>query len=350
MGGIDMRILHKCDKNTMTWTVRQLNNNYKTGEITYENAVQRGYEWKNDRQSELILSVILNKPIPQIFVTRNDGEEYSAMDGKQRCLTLIKFLNDEFALSDISTVEVEEDNGDVVEKDLNGLYYSELDEVFQNAIQDASLEFVIINNATEDEQCDYFFLLNNGKPLSAMTKTRVKAASRDVITRLGDHELFKNALTAKAFERYTNEDIVVKSWTILHQEEPSLETAKIRKMTETVEIPADDEKELKECFNRIMSAHQLIDDKKVAKRILTRTHMISIMRIAKESIVDGISEKDFTKWAEMFFSGKRSATISSVYNSAAGSGSARKDAVMKRLNELDKSYHSYFKNINASVA
>lgn len=345
-----MRILHKCDKNTMTWTVRQLINNYKTGEITFENAVQRGYEWKNDRQSELILSVILNKPIPQIFVTRNDGEEYSAMDGKQRCLTLIKFLNDEFALSDISTVEVEEDNGDVVEKDLNGLYYSELDEVFQNAIQDASLEFVIINNATEDEQCDYFFLLNNGKPLSAMTKTRVKATSRNVITRLGDHELFKNALTSKAFERYTNEDIVVKSWIVLHNEEPSLETAKIRKMMETIEISSDDEKELNKCFDRILSVHKLIDDKKVAKRILTRTHMISIMRVVRESIIDDISEDDLMRWATVFFSGKRSATISSVYNSAAGSGSARKDAVMKRLTELDKNYHSYFKDINTDVA
>ena len=345
-----MRILHKCDKNTMTWTVRQLINNYKTGEITFENAVQRGYEWKNDRQSELILSVILNKPIPQIFVTRNDGEEYSAMDGKQRCLTLIKFLNDEFALSDISTVEVEEDNGDVVEKDLNGLYYSELDEVFQNAIQDASLEFVIINNATEDEQCDYFFLLNNGKPLSAMTKTRVKAVSKNVITRLGNHELFKNALTAKAFERYTNEEIVAKSWAILYQEEPSLETAKIRKLMETVEISSEEEKELRECYDRIWAVHQLIDDHKVAKRILARTHMISVMRVIKESISDGTSEKDFAKWAETFFSGKRSPTMSSIYNSAAGRGPAHKHAVMKRLNELDKSYHSYFKNINASVA
>ena len=40
--------------------------------------------------------------------------------------------------------------------------------------------------------------------------------------------------------------------------------------------------------------------------------------------------------------GKKSATISSIYNSAAGAGSARKDAVMKRLIELDKSYDNYF--------
>jgi len=31
-----------------------------------------------------------------------------------------------------------------------------------------------------------------------------------------------------------------------------------------------------------------------------------------------------------------------IYNSAAGAGSARKDAVTKRLIELDKSYDDYF--------
>ena len=160
-----MKILNKCDKNNMEWTVRKLKNNYASGVITFDNAVQRGYEWKVDRQSEFILSVILDKPIPPIYVTRNNGEEYSAIDGKQRSLTLIKFLNDEFELNGISTVEVETDEGDVIDVDLNGLRYSDLDEVFQNAIQDAALSFVIINNPTDDQVCDYFYLLNNLKKL-----------------------------------------------------------------------------------------------------------------------------------------------------------------------------------------
>lgn len=337
-----MKILNKCDKNNMEWTVRKLKNNYASGVITFDNAVQRGYEWKVDRQSEFILSVILDKPIPPIYVTRNNGEEYSAIDGKQRSLTLIKFLNDEFELNGISTVEVEDDNGNVNDVDLNGLYYSDLDEIFQNAIQDAALSFVIINNPTDDQVCDYFYLLNNGKPLSAMTKTRVKAVSRETITKLGNHELFKNALTAKALARYTNEDIVVKAWAVLHQEEPSLETAKIRKVTENIKITNDDVIQLTNCFDRILEVHKMIEDKKIAKRILTRTHMISIMRVVNRSVDDGVSTTEFKRWFVTFFAGKKSATISSIYNSAAGAGSARKDAVMKRLIELDKSYDNYF--------
>lgn len=337
-----MKILNKCDKNNMEWTVRKLKNNYASGVITFDNAVQRGYEWKVDRQSEFILSVILDKPIPPIYVTRNNGEEYSAIDGKQRSLTLIKFLNDEFELTGISTLEVEDDDGEVIDMDLNGMYYSDLDEIFQNAIQDAALSFVIINNPTDDQVCDYFYLLNNGKPLSAMTKTRVKAVSRETITRLGGHELFKNALTTKAFERYTNEDIVVKSWVVLHQEEPSLETPKIRKITENIEITSDDEIELTNCFDRILEVYGMIEDKKVARRMITRTHMISIMRVVKRSIDEGVAAKEFMEWFVTFFKGGRSATVSSIYNSASTSGSGRKEAVMKRLMELDKSYDNYF--------
>lgn len=337
-----MKILNKCDRNNMEWTVRKLKNNYIEGIITFDNAVQRGYEWKIDRQSEFILSVILDKPIPPIYVTRNNGEEYSAIDGKQRSLTLIRFLNDEFMLTDIDSVEVEDDNGVVSEVNLNGMFYSDLDEVFQNAIQDAALSFVIINNPTDDQVYDYFYLLNNGKPLSAMTKTRVKAISRETITRLGSHELFKSALTAKAFERYTNEDIVVKSWAVLHEKEPSLETAKIRKLTESLEISQDDEMELVNCYDRILKVHDMIEDKKVAKRILTRTHMISIMRVVNRSIEEHLPTDEFMKWISTFFSGKKSASISNIYNSAAGSGSAKKDSVMKRLIELEKSYDDYF--------
>jgi len=337
-----MKILNKCDKNNMEWTVRKLKNNYMSGIITFDNAVQRGYEWRVDRQSEFILSVILDKPIPPIYVTRNDGAEYSAIDGKQRSLTLIKFLNDEFELTGIGTVEVENDDGDVIDIDLNGLYYSDLDEVFQNAIQDASLSFVIINNPTDDQVCDYFYLLNNGKPLSAMTKTRVKAVSRNTITKLGEHDLFKNALTAKALERYTNEDIVVKSWVVLHQDEPSLETAKIRKVAEHIRITNDDVVQLTNCFDRILEVHKLIEDKKIAKRLVTRTHMISIMRVVSKSLEDKVSSQEFMEWFVSFFAGKKAATVSNVYNMAAGAGSARKDAVVKRLIELDKSYDDYF--------
>ena len=52
------------------------------------------------------------------------------------------------------------------------------------------------------------------------------------------------------------------------------------------------------------------------------------------------------EWFVTFFAGKKSATISSTYNFAAGQGSGKKESVKKRLDELEKSYNEYFSDTN----
>ena len=126
------------------------------------------------------------------------------------------------------------ETGEEEDIDINGLKFSELPEDFQNAIKDSTFTVIVIDNPSEEKVCEIFYKLNNGKPLNAITLTRVKAKSRKDIIELGSHELFKNALTEKALEKYTNEDIVVKSWAVLNQDEPSLETKAIRPLMETI--------------------------------------------------------------------------------------------------------------------
>lgn len=336
------KILHKTDKTRAEWTTNKLANFFNEGTVTLENAVQRGLVWDIKRKSELIESLFFDDPIPPIYAAKY-GDVYSLIDGKQRTDAIVSFLAGEFALEGLEAVEVEKKDGGVEEVDINGLTFAELDDVIQDNIKGATLTIIIINEPTDEKVCEIFYKLNNGKPLNAITVTRAKAKSRKDITELGAHELFKNALTKKAFERYTNEDIVVKSWAILHQSEPSLETKYIRPLMESIEFSDEDKAQLKECFDRILEVYSLIEDKKIAKRLITRTHMVSIMLVVWKSIVDGKSLQEFTEWFISFFSGKKSATISQVYNSYAGSGSARKDAVMKRLLELNRSYEEYFK-------
>lgn len=337
-----MKVLNKCDKNSMEWTVRKIVNNYNSKVLSFDNTVQRGYVWKKDRQSEFIKSIILEKPIPPIYVTKDEDGNYSAIDGKQRCMTLIKFLNDDFCLEGLEPIPIENDEGEYEEFDLNGYTFSALPSELQDAVKDPALTFVVINQPTDEEVCDYFYLLNNGMALNAITKTRVKAKSREDITEIGQHDLFKNSLTEKAFERYANEDIVVKAWAILNQDEPSLETKSIRQLLADLDITSDDKLKLIECFDRILEVYRLIEDKKVAKRVVSKTHMLSIMRVVWDSLERGLSAQQFAEWFVTFFCGKKSATISSVYNSCAGAGSSKRSSVCRRLEEVQKHYKAYF--------
>lgn len=337
-----LQILGKTDKLRDEWTVRKIVNNYKSGVSVFDNAVQRGLVWKNDKKSRLIRSTILNRPIPPIYASKRD-EIYNNLDGKQRSHTYVEFLNDEFSLEGLDPISVKNtETGEIEDVELNGKCFSELPEELQNAITDATLTVIVINNVTEDEECEIFYDINNGQPLNAITIARATAKSRKDITQLGSHELFQNALTKKALEKYTNEDIVVKSWAILNQENPSLESKDIKKLMSEVELTGDDMIQLEKCFDRVLATYKVIDDRKIAKRILTRTHMISIMRMVWKSIEDGKSVEDFADWFVKFYCGKRSSTNDDVYNSLCRTGTNKSSAVCKRLEILENNYNEFF--------
>ncbi|MDE7246900.1 MAG: DUF262 domain-containing protein, partial [Lachnospiraceae bacterium] len=93
---------------------------------------------------------------------------------------------------------------------------------------------------------------------------------------------------------------MIKSYAVLHEEEPSLETKFIRPYMEKVEITEEDQVQMLEIYDRILAVHRMIEDRKIAKRILTRTHMVSIVPVVWKSIEEGLSEQQFMEWFVTF--------------------------------------------------
>lgn len=321
-------------------TVKQIAAMYNK-ELTFDNAVQRGLVWDSKRKSLLIHSLLMGYPVPPLYAAKAD-EGYDILDGKQRCNAFYEFVNDMFALDGVPEVSVTNDNGELEEVDINTLYFSEMEDQLQDAIKDYQIQLHYFEYITPDEISEMFFRLNNGKAMSAIELTRCKAQSMSMIKQIGEHELFKNALTEKALARYTNEDIVVKSYVLLHESEPSLETKFIRPYMESIEMTDEDKEQMIQIYDRILNVHSLIEEKKVAKRLLTRTHLTSIVPIVWKSIEDGISEQDFAKWFSTFFAGKSRASIDQTYNDYAGSGSAKKENVRKRLEAIERHWKVFF--------
>lgn len=345
-----MRIKKSTEHSEMNMTVRAYIEKIEMGEITFDIDIQRAYVWKDiEQKSGLIQSLIVNDIIPPFIFNKVDGV-FEGMDSKQRSFTIHKYMNDEFTLKGVIPIEVINEEGELEELDINGLKFSELPECCQNAIKDYNLSIWYLNEADQEQVSRNFCNLNSGKPINAATLNRIKAKSKDQIRRLGEHEIFKEALTKTAMDGHVNEDLVIKAHAVLCADEPSLDTKWIRPYMRTADIIEQEEKIMQETFDRMVNVHGLIDDKKVAKRIYTRTHMVSIVPIIAKSIADGKSDEEMMEWFVHFFSGKKSATISSIYNSAAGSGSGKKESVRKRLDEIEKSYDNYFKNTTALVS
>ena len=209
------------------WNGKKLVNLVQKGVITFDNAIQRSYIWDVKRKSLLIHSMLVGYPIPPFYSAKNE-EGYDILDGKQRINTIVDFINGKFELTDVPEIEVENENGTKEMVDINTLHFDELEDTLRDEILSYTFIVHYFDGITEDEIAEMFFRLNNGKPLSAIELTRVKAKSMETIKEIGQHELFQSALTEKAMARYTNEDIVIKSYAILHEDEPSMETKDTR--------------------------------------------------------------------------------------------------------------------------
>ncbi len=344
-----MKIIKGAVRSDTHWTARKIAQMYKDKEINTALSIQRGYVWKNnDRKSALIRSMILDRAVPPLYMNKIE-DVYDVEDGIQRILTIIKFMNDEFKLSGLELIQVVNDDGEVEEYDINGLKFSELLECFQDAIKEYNFTISFTDNADADEVADTFFNLNNGQALNAATMNRVKAKCKDQIFELGKHKLFEESLSQVALEGHVNEDLVGKAHAVLNAEEPCMNATWVRKYMRDADITQEDEEDLNMTFDRIRNIHSLIEDKKIAKRIYTKTHMISIVPVILTSIYENRTDEEVMKWFITFFSGKKSVTTSITYNSASSSGSGRKEAVRKRLEAVEKSYKTFFKEKEKSV-
>ena len=337
-------------KANINWNTNQLVKMISNGRITFDNAVQRGLVWKNDQKSLLIHSMLTGYPIPALYARKGDDKTYDMLDGKQRCSTIVEFRNDEFALTELSPIITE----DGEEVDITGKTYSELPDDFKDIINNYSLTVYYFDNMTDDEVAEMFYRLNNGKPLSGIVMTRCKAKSLKTIMELGQHKLFKDNMTEKAMERYTNEDIVIKSFLMLTKpkSEICLDTKVVRPMTQTVEFTEQDVDMLNAVFDRLVAIHtELVEraeangdemQEKIAKRMLVRTHMISLVPIVWKSIKNQINVFTVTDWIEKFFTGKSGKiSVSEKYNSNSSNGSNHHTQVEARWVAMEDSYNAF---------
>ena len=326
-------------KANISWSVKQVVKMIRNKSIKFDNAVQRGYEWDKRRVGLLIHSLIAGYPVPSFFAAKGEDGKYDMLDGKQRMTSILKFCSNEIELMDIPPVTTVV--GDVeMEVDLNGMKYGDLDEDIKDTLDSAMLTVYYFDGITEDEISEMFFRLNNGKACNSAVVTRVKAKSKGIIKELGQNDLFKLALSEKALESYTNEDIVIKALYSLSGAD-NLETKNIRKWISETEIDEKFALDLACCFDRIKVAAETIQkiDKKIAKKILTKTHMLSLIPFIQKSREDKVKDKELVEWLRTFYGFADKTSISSKYNEACSTGCNKKEAVKARYLELEKSYN-----------
>lgn len=116
---------------------------------------QRDFIWSLVEQSKLIESVLMRIPLPVFYIAENENGTIVVVDGLQRLSTFWNFVNGGLRLRLPHKSQ------------LDGKQFGELENKFQNRIEDCNLTlYVIDSKAPERARLDIFERVNSGVPLT----------------------------------------------------------------------------------------------------------------------------------------------------------------------------------------
>lgn len=171
-------------------TIEVLHAKYQRGKLNIQPTYQRQYVWDAKKASLLIESVLLDIPIPIIYLAQNaDGVE-NVIDGQQRLTSLFSFIEGKFPDGRVFKL-----TGLNVFGELKGKTYKDLDDAKQEKIRDYSLRVISFTNESDpDLQYEIFQRLNTGSVALNDQELRnciYRGKFNDLLKELADNEDFR---------------------------------------------------------------------------------------------------------------------------------------------------------------
>src|SRR5690606_4837989 len=76
----------------LSMSIGEILSMYSEGDLDIHPEFQRFYRWSSSQKSKLIESILLNIPIPSIFVAQRSDGIWDVVDGLQRLSTILEFI------------------------------------------------------------------------------------------------------------------------------------------------------------------------------------------------------------------------------------------------------------------
>ena len=122
------------------------------GDINLNPEYQRNYIWDNKKASLLIESIILNVPIPVVYVSQEEDDSWTVIDGLQRLNSLKRFFDRDFKLSGLEILN-----------ELNKSDAKSLNPKALRILKNGLLRIIVISHDSNEEiKYDVFMRLNRG--------------------------------------------------------------------------------------------------------------------------------------------------------------------------------------------
>jgi hypothetical protein len=195
---------------SMEYDLETLVKKINKGIIKLNPDYQRNHRWKDNTSSKLIESLILNIPIPTIYMSQDidvdedvedDIPRYSVIDGQQRLTAITNYMSNKLILIELEVLE-----------DLNGCYYKDLPPFLIRRLEERTIKCLRIDSTVDPQvKYDIFERLNSGSVELTAQELRnaiYRGKFNNMIKELATDEKFRALLNID--EKDTDENNKVK--------------------------------------------------------------------------------------------------------------------------------------------
>ena len=280
------------------WSVNTFVKRYEKGEINFNNPIQRGIVWNKVMSSLYIHSLLYDILVYQKpFLVSKKENGWDVLDGKQRGTSLIKYINNEYALTGLQNEPLIMVNGEPYQ--INGKRFKQLPDELQWKILDFSIDIAKLENAPVEIEALFFNRSNGGKAMAKIDLARSKNKSIDTVKEVAQHEIFKAMFSDKALQKLPQDEIVVKTWQALNETDPDYSAKHFNDLMEELEITDENKQQIISVYDKIFEAYKkvLINDKGIANLIMKKTHFLTYVAFVEQfESVDKLAE-----WLMLFY-------------------------------------------------
>ena len=274
------------------WSVNIFVKRYEKGEINFDNPIQRGIVWNKVMSSLYIHSLLYDILVYQKpFLVSKKENGVDILDGKQRGTTLIKYVNNEFALTGLQKEPFIMVDGEPYQ--INGKFFKQLPDELQWKILDFSIDIAKLENAPVEIEALFFNRSNGGKAMAKIDLARSKNRSIEVVKEIAQHEIFKAMFSDKQLIKLPQDEIVVKTWQALNETDPDYSSKHFNDLMEELEITDENKQQIMSVYDKVFEAYKnvLIKDKEVSNMIMKKTHFLTYVAFVEQfESVDKLAE------------------------------------------------------------
>lgn len=189
------------------------------GTIMLNPDFQRNEVWTMEKKSQLIESLMLRIPLPMFYVSADEKNNFTVVDGLQRLSTIRRYvIGDDFLAKKEGAKRGEGFKLKGLEfwQEFEGKQFNELPTHIRNNILEAEFTFTIINPGTPEEvRRNIFKRLNTGgEPLSSqeIRNALYLGKSTTLLNELAECQEFKNAapMSYKKQNRMEDKELILR--------------------------------------------------------------------------------------------------------------------------------------------